>query len=655
MSSSMLHMAYEECAFTYGLPLRNNRAAPIEELTTKDRNTLLACALQSGSYNFVHWAMQGSKEMLSIESKLDGQWPVASVAGWANGKAAVDTLELVLESNGAIWKINSSAPLMAALYEAATVDAASYLAKKYDYLLKEENRQLLWGNDYPKYVGLTLAQYHTYKGRADVAEYFVGKGSKVATPGMHFRHWLLEKEKSKLLDDKLDAFLVAHGVPRDERDEKGQTVLHAAVAQNDEKLASYLVEHGADANAADATGESPLFDAARNNRRALAQILLARAANPNSRNHKGQTPLHAAFSAAAWEVGDALLGKGARLDLRDTLGRTAAFDCVSRGCPPLDRLAATGIDFNVRDNAGNSLLHEAATFVSDGGEMARNLIARGASVDLKNIDGKTALHLAASQNNAPLSRLLLEKGAPVNDRDNLGNTPLHLTASPEVVTALLDSGANPDLPNKRGDRPVNGTVERTQMLFHSPAQIHAKSDTLPRYFTGIRVGGDIKRAELVTPTQAVVGEAIAGPDNSFNTEEVAFMPRGAALEFRVQQACEAGANLQTGDDVMALPHLAVSAVWQDLNPVDGQPQAFRAAIKADQCELPAITPEDILNRIKRDQPASVEKWRLAARSCIPGQNDGRCNIFVRPVLRVLVKNGAKWKEAGILRTSESEQ
>lgn len=655
LPSGMIPVAYEDCAFTYGLPLRNNRAVPVAELNTKDRNTLLACALQSGSYNFVHWAMQGSKEMLSIESKFDGQWPVASVAAWANGKAAADTLELVLESNGTIWKTNSSASLMVAFYESATVDAASYLARKYDYLLQEKNRQLFLGEDYPKYSGLTLAQYHAFKGRIDVAEFFAGKGSKVAIPGMHFRHWLLEKDKNRLLDEKLDAFLVAHGVPRDERDEKGRTVLHAAVAQGDEKLVSYLVAHGADANVADAAGESPLYDAARNNRSALATLLLAHAANPNSRNHKGQTPLHVAFAAAAWDAADALLGKGARLDIRDTLGRTATFDCVSRGCSPLDRLAAAGIDFSVRDNAKNSLLHEAAASASCDSDMAGNLIARGAPVDLKNIDGKTALHLAASQNNASLMRLLLEKGAAVDDRDNLGNTPLHLTTSPEVVTVLLEAGANPDLPNKHGDRPVNGTVERTQMLFHSPAQIRARSDTLPRYFAGIRVGGDIDHGvELVTPRLAIVGEAIQGP-GTFNTAEIEFIPRGAALEFRVQQTCEAGASLREGDDVLVLPHLAVSAAWQDLDPMEGKPQTFRAAIRSDACELPAITPENVLNNIRSEQPASGEKWQVAAKSCAIGQNDGRCSIFVRPVLRVLVKNGPKWKEAGILRTSEGEQ
>lgn len=222
LTPGQIQTAYAECALEYGLPLEHNglpptETVPIETLSTKDRNTLLGCALKSGSYNFVRWALQKPKEMLSIESKIDQRWPVEAVARWVNGPAAVDTLKLILEPNDALWKINSSASLMVALYEAATVDAAKYLAEKYNYLLPEDNRQFFAPEDYPKYLGLTLAQYHAYSGRLDVAEYFASKGSRVAIPGMNFRQWILANDKSKkILYGKLDAFLTEHGVPRDD-------------------------------------------------------------------------------------------------------------------------------------------------------------------------------------------------------------------------------------------------------------------------------------------------------------------------------------------------------------------------------------------------------------------------------------------------------
>ncbi len=549
-------------------------------------------------------------------------------------------------------------PLMAGLYESSTVEAANYLTARNDSLLQEDNELFIGHEEYPKYHGLTLAQYHAFNGRIDVAEYFASKGSRVAIPGKHFRHWILEndKEKTRLLDDKLDAFLEKHGVARDDRDEKGRTVLHLAVAQRDEKLVSYLLDRGANANIADEAGESPLYTASRNNHRAAVAALLAHAADPNLRNHQGQTPLHAAFSAAAWDAAAPLLDHGARLDIPDTLGRTAAFDCVGRGCPLLDRLATAGINFTALDNAKNSLLHEAAGFAGTDNSMAQSLIAHGTPINLKNIEGKTALHIAASQNNFPLTRLLLDKGASVNEQDNLGNTPLHLARSSEVVTALLDSGANPDLANKGGEMPVNGAVERTQMLFHSPAQANSGSDTLPRYFTGIRAGGDAKHGvELISPTLGDIGMATEGADSTISTEEVEFVPRSAALEFRIQLACETGVHLADGGAELLLAHLALYSAWQDLNPLDGKPMAFRATIQAGNCDTPLVTPEKILENVRREHPAAAGKWRSAARACASGQNDTRCKVFMRPVLRVLVKDGNKWKEAGVLRTGENEE
>ncbi len=650
---SQINTAYEECVFTDGLPVRGSRAVPVAELNTHDRNIVLGCAAESGSANFVRWALKDAKEPLSIESKYNGRWPVEWVAGWADGQAAVKILALLLEPNNAVWKTNSSASLMAALYGAKTVDAADYLVRHYPFLLEQNNRQSLSRDDIQNYFGLTLAQYHAYQKRLDLAEYFAGKGIKVAVPDQRFRHWLLDKDRNKLLDDKLDAFLTAHGVPPDERDNYGRTVLHAATVLHDEQLvAHYLVARGVNANVADRAGDTPLHEAARQNRLDLVKLLLARA-NPNARNHKGQTPLHEAFAAAAWDIAYVLLDKGARLDVRDNVGRTPLFACVSRGCPMLDRLAASGAAFDVRDNAGNSLLHEAAASNDTSGSMAQMLVARGAQVDAKNLEGKTALHIAADRNNHAMVRLLLDKGVSANAADNLGNTPLHLAHAPDIVEALLEAGANPDLANKGGMRPVNGTVARSRMLFHSPAQIRSKLDTLPRYFADIRVHGEYEQAvELATPTSGAIGRVIQGLGNSLSSGEVEFVPRGAALEFRVQQACQAGASLREGDEALMLDRLPVYSTWQELTVLEDKPRTFRAVIVPDKCELPTITPETIQTAIAQTQPAAIDKWQAATQAC--SRTEGRCTIFMRPVLRIQVKNAKEWREAGLLYTHEEE-
>jgi len=220
LTPSQIKLAYSVCALENGLPLKfggypSSEPVPIEDLGIQDRNIVLGCALQSGSYNFVHWALQNPPEKLSISSKHNGVWPIVAVARWENGSAAVDTLNLILEPNDALWSIGSSASLIAALYEARTVEVAEYFAEKKSYLLGEDNQSLFAPEDYPSYYGLTLAQYHAFKGRLDVAEYFSSKGSRVVIPGKNFRRWVMEHDERLLSDEKLNAFLVEHGVPRD--------------------------------------------------------------------------------------------------------------------------------------------------------------------------------------------------------------------------------------------------------------------------------------------------------------------------------------------------------------------------------------------------------------------------------------------------------
>ena len=73
LKPGQIQIAYATWALENGLPLKRNgyppiEAVPIEYLSTQNRNVLLGCALESGSYNFVRWALQNPKEMLSIES-----------------------------------------------------------------------------------------------------------------------------------------------------------------------------------------------------------------------------------------------------------------------------------------------------------------------------------------------------------------------------------------------------------------------------------------------------------------------------------------------------------------------------------------------------------------------------------------------------------
>ena len=67
---------------------------------------------------------------------------------------------------------------------------------------------------------------------------------------------------------------------------------------------------------------------------------------------------------------------------------------------------------------------------------ARALLDRGAAIDAKDREGKTALAKAAEADKLPLIKLLLERGANVNARAVDGSTPLFYAAEQDRGAAI---------------------------------------------------------------------------------------------------------------------------------------------------------------------------------------------------------------------------
>ena len=75
---------------------------------------------------------------------------------------------------------------------------------------------------------------------------------------------------------------------------------------------------------------------------------------------------------------------------------------------------------------------------------ARALLDRGAAIDAKDREGKTALAKAAEADKLPLIRLLLERGANANARAVDGSTPLFYAAEQDrgaAIALLLEQAA----------------------------------------------------------------------------------------------------------------------------------------------------------------------------------------------------------------------
>lgn len=191
-------------------------------------------------------------------------------------------------------------------------------------------------------------------------------------------------------------------------------------------------------------------------------------------NGGGETALHFAASAGHQEVVRVLLSKGANTTLQNTRLRETplhkALKASSRSVSVIKLLAGGGgAGINAQQIDGMSALHLAA--LRGDRALVQLLLDSGATVDIRDMTGSTPFHLAVSYRHIPVVKLLLKEGADINAQDNSGTTPLMKSATPipgrdgwVVLRLLLDNGAATDLRNNFGHtalRLVGGMVRGT--------------------------------------------------------------------------------------------------------------------------------------------------------------------------------------------------
>jgi ankyrin repeat protein len=121
---------------------------------------------------------------------------------------------------------------------------------------------------------------------------------------------------------------------------------------------------------------------------------------------------------------------------------------------------------------GDTALHVAAA--AHHRRVAEALVVRGAAVRARNRRGAEALHYAADGHpggddwdpdaQGELISYLIDAGADPNTIDKSGVAPLHRavrTRSSNAVSALIDHGADPFMMNKSGSTPLHLAVQNT--------------------------------------------------------------------------------------------------------------------------------------------------------------------------------------------------
>uniref|UniRef100_A0A673AYN2 Ankyrin repeat domain 52 n=1 Tax=Sphaeramia orbicularis TaxID=375764 RepID=A0A673AYN2_9TELE len=204
--------------------------------------------------------------------------------------------------------------------------------------------------------------------------------------------------------------LLSGGAELDVRDNLGRSALHYAAANGNSQCTISLVRAGAEVNELDLTGCSPLhYAAASHTFCGCLDFLLDNGANPTLKNTKGYSAVH--FAAA--------YGNKQHLELVSRL-LEISFNCLEE----------------VESNIPVSPLHLAAYYGHC--DALRLLCETLVSLDVRDIEGQTALHLAAKRGFTQCVEVLLKHQASYTVKEHKHKrTALHAAAAEGHVDCLL--------------------------------------------------------------------------------------------------------------------------------------------------------------------------------------------------------------------------
>ncbi|SRR6266480_4072142 len=253
--------------------------------------------------------------------------------------------------------------------------------------------------------------------------------------------------------------------------------------------AKRMLVDGADPNSKTNDGSTALVYASEHGDSEITTRLLAAGADPNLGRRGGETPLLLAAHAGNYELVKTLVGGGADVHTSRKDGFTALMAGANSGNVDVVRLLlARGADARARGPSGWSTLMFAAG--SGAAEIAQLLMDKGASVHAPPAeDGSTVVIAAAIRRSPSLLRVLSKHGADVNGKRTDGRTALILAAADEneyspgdieCLQILLEAGANPNISDNLGWTPLMyvaqyGSAQIARALLERGAELNVRN------------------------------------------------------------------------------------------------------------------------------------------------------------------------------------
>ena len=310
-----------------------------------------------------------------------------------------------------------------------------------------------------------------------------GKGSEERDTGDAPLHGAIENENETSTDIYSNRNADVNLRTSDE-----SSPLHHAISSRHIILAEKLLDQGADVDITDNDGKSPLCLAIETGLHSIVEKILQRSRNTDDKlaleaavrgfGYKydatlkilikyGFSPgsdicgnLVTAVTNGDYETVERLINNGANPNSIQ-YGMSLLHQAIFRENSQMVKLLIElGCDINAKSQGRYPIYHALQKACEDSAEL---LLTNGCKIE----DSDELLHYAAGYDYVNICRILLDRGVDVNVRDSEGRTALHYARMDCVIDFLVQSGADINCRDKRGLTPVHRAVEEAGHFFES--------------------------------------------------------------------------------------------------------------------------------------------------------------------------------------------
>ncbi|KAM5359181.1 hypothetical protein ACJZ2D_014679 [Fusarium nematophilum] len=273
-----------------------------------------------------------------------------------------------------------------------------------------------------------LVRLYQFQGRIRNLNLPLPRRSRIGKKEVYFPNSFQVTELHQLTQDG-----VSDALPGDKwadlvntSDVTGWNPLHYAVAHANDDIATELVGMGADVNARDLLGWTPLHYACQEAYADTAGLLINKGADVNAQARNGLAPLYCAAISGHKIVAELLVKAGAHINITDSSRTTPAMWAAVRGHQDVLGYLWKDTNRKLRDVSGRTVLHLAAL----SGNAKVIDVCGGTDTEARDRDRRTLLQLCVLNEHEDASRVLATNlGAAKDVVDDFGRSLLHLASS----------------------------------------------------------------------------------------------------------------------------------------------------------------------------------------------------------------------------------